>query len=159
MVFKTILRKIRKEYLKDFNEKTKYIKQNRNKKPQFLVSKLTKYAQLLIGHTANPLLEQELVFFMGALFYPKHLKTQYDSSAKHNDIDIIHSALYQFSLKKLAHLEEYGAYCFLVSQFLKKNKQQLIKEAPKEQNIEQGISQLQMRLRALPKTLTQASDL
>lgn len=94
MVFKTILRKIRKEYLKDFNEKTKYIKQNREKKPQYLVSKLAKYAELLIGHNVNPLLQQELVFFMGALFYPKHLKTQYDSSAKHSEIDIIHSALY-----------------------------------------------------------------
>jgi hypothetical protein len=69
----------------------------------------------------NPALEQELVFFMGALFYPKHLKTQYTSSAKLNEIDTIHSALYQFSLKKLAHLEQYGAYCFLVKEFLKNN--------------------------------------
>jgi len=41
IVYKTILRKCRKHYLTAFNESTNYIKAKRNRKPQFLIEKLT----------------------------------------------------------------------------------------------------------------------
>lgn len=98
IVLKTILRKMRKQYLTDFNNKTNYIKSKRNRKPQFLVDKLTEFAKFLLKDQLDQDFEDELVFFMGAIFYPKHLRKAYNSNPKKkSEIDDIHSSLYKFT--------------------------------------------------------------
>jgi hypothetical protein len=47
VVYKTILRKIRKEYLNEFNTRTKYILTKRSRKPTYLLEKLEEYALFL----------------------------------------------------------------------------------------------------------------
>lgn len=80
IVLKTILRKLRKQYLTEFNTMTHYIKSKKNRKPQFLIEKLKEYATYLLkGRNSPLLLVDELVFFLGAIFYPKHLKKSYAS--------------------------------------------------------------------------------
>lgn len=100
IVYKTILRTFRKHYLSDFNESTGYIKAKRNRKPQFLLEKLAQYVN---AHFPTAIqgseLEQELIFFLGAIFYNKHLKKCYASNnKKKNEIDEIHSSLYKFTI-------------------------------------------------------------
>lgn len=80
IVLKTILRKLRKQYLTEFNAKTHYIKSKKNRKPQFLLDKLKEYACVLLkGRNSPVLLLDELVFFLGAIFYPKHIKKSFAS--------------------------------------------------------------------------------
>lgn len=128
IVLKTILRKLRKQYLTDFNNKTNYIKSKKNKKPQFLLDKLKEYAHsLLKGRCALAQLEDELVFFLGAIFYPKHLKKSCASQPKKKaEIDEIHSSLYKFTQKRLAFLEKYAAYNFLYKDFTTNHKDSLL---------------------------------
>eukprot|EP00347_Sterkiella_histriomuscorum_P024100 403332311 len=136
VVYKTILRRLRKDFLNEFNEKTKYILTKRSRKPDYLTEKLGEYADYLISETQNGSqdkgiinpqeLRNELVFFMGSIFYSKHMKNLYDSKLKKNEIEVIHSSLYQFTKKKLSHLESYGAYHFLINNFHEKNKDGLL---------------------------------
>ena len=93
--------------------KTKYIQTKRTCKPHYLIEKLIEYASILLGES-RPELQEELVFFMGAMFYPKHMKTQINGSKKAEEIEIIHSSLYSFTKKKLTNLESYAAYHFLI---------------------------------------------
>eukprot|EP00347_Sterkiella_histriomuscorum_P006727 403351665 len=167
IVFKTILRKVRKQYLTDFNEKTGYIKCKRNRKPQFLLDKLTEYAKLIlsaqnssmkvntdiIGNfaTSGLTLEQELIFFMGAIFYPKHLKKCYASNArKKSEIDEIHSSLYKFTVQRLGTLERYGAYHYLLQDFMTNHKDQILEQSKTMEKAKTdfilGFEQIQSRL-------------
>lgn len=47
VVFKTILRRVRKEYLNEFNELTGYITTKRNREDNYYIDKLTKYVRML----------------------------------------------------------------------------------------------------------------
>jgi len=128
IVLKTILRKLRKQYLTDFNTKTNYIKSKKNRKPQFLLDMLKEYAHALLkGRNSPVLLIDELVFFLGAIFYPKHLKKNFASYPKKKaEIDEIHSSLYKFTQKRLAFLEKYAAYNFLFQDFTSHHKDSLL---------------------------------
>lgn len=102
MVYKTILRRLRKDYLNEFNERTKYIQTKRTRKLTYLTDKLGEYADYLLSQHKNESdsipdpeeLKTELVFFMGSVFYNKHMKTLYDTNLKKTEIEVIHSSLY-----------------------------------------------------------------
>lgn len=114
---------MRKQYLTDFNNKTNYIKSKRNRKPQFLVDKLTEFAKILLKDQHDQDFENELIFFMGAIFYPKHLRKAYNSNPKKkSEIDDIHSSLYKFTQKRLSFLEKYASYNFLLRDFVNNHK-------------------------------------
>lgn len=135
VVFKSILRRVRKSYLSEFNRITKYISTKRSHDELYLIRKLEDFAEVLLSDSeklsnSSYLFTQdfknELVFFMGAIFYPKHLKSLFESNLKKTEIEVIHSSLYRFTKKKLSHLESYGAYHFLINHFQLKNKQTLL---------------------------------
>jgi hypothetical protein len=138
--------------LTDFNAKTHYIKSKKNRKPQFLIEKLKEYAHgLLKGRNSPVLLEDELVFFLGSIFYPKHLKKTFASQPKKKaEIEEIHSSLYKFTQKRLAFLEKYAAYNFLYKDFTSNHKDSLLEQnktigkAKKDFII--GFSQIEKRL-------------
>jgi hypothetical protein len=133
VVYKTILRKIRKEYLNEFNTRTKYILTKRSRKPTYLLEKLEEYADFLLDGK-NSDLTDELVFFMGCIFYPKHMKNIYSTAQKLQEIETVHSSLYSFTKKKLSNLESYGAYHFLINLFQTKHRDSLFKKDDSQGN-------------------------
>lgn len=101
----------------------------------------------------NSNLEEELIFFLGAIFYPKHLKKCYASNNKKKlEIDEIHRSLYKFTIYRLSTLEFYGAYHFLLQDFMINHKAQiLLKEQNKTEkkaktDFNLGFEQIQNRL-------------
>lgn len=77
IIYKVILRKIRKQYITEFNNLTSYIKSWRFKKSNFLIECLDRYVDTLQG--VDEPLKQDLVFLLGSMFYPKHMKEIYRS--------------------------------------------------------------------------------
>jgi hypothetical protein len=72
LIFKTILRKVRKVYLADFNKTTGYIKGKKNQDKKFYLEKLHIYThQTFPRASENEQFLKELVFFLGSMFYPK----------------------------------------------------------------------------------------
>jgi len=94
VIYKAVLRKVRKEYLNDFNQQTRFILTRRSRKNEYYTEKLLEYTRYLMGSNKDSNLESELVFFLGSIFYPKHLKKIHTSSLKTAEIDNIHSCLY-----------------------------------------------------------------
>ncbi|CDW81104.1 UNKNOWN [Stylonychia lemnae] len=169
IVFKTILRKIRKQYLTDFNETTGYIKRKRNRKPQFLVELLNQYTEQLLKNQSQAL-KQEMVFFLGSIFYPKHLKKCFASQTKKKEeIDQIHSSLYKYTVQRLSFLESYGAYNYLLSDFMTNHKDKSLESSKTMEKARTdfilGFNQIQQRLNlksssqtSLPKVVTSSTS-
>lgn len=153
IVYKTILRKCRKHYLTAFNDSTNYIKAKRNRKPQFLLEKLSQFVQATFPQAEQGSdLEQELVFFLGAMFYNKHLKKCYHSNTKKkNEIDEIHSSLYKFTVQRLAFLEKYGAYNLIMKDFVTNHKDRLLEKSKTLEKAKNdfilGFGEIEKRLR------------
>lgn len=153
IVYKTILRTCRKHYLSDFNESTAYIKTKRNKKPHFLLDKLAEYVNRTFPSVVNGSeLYQELIFFLGSMFYNKHLKKCYASNTKKKtEIDDIHSSLYKFTIQRLATLENYGSYNFLMRDFMNNHRERVLEESKTlgkaKNDFTLGFGEIEKRLR------------
>lgn len=67
---------MRKVYIEEFNKCTNYIKiKNSNKNPNLLIECLEKYISNLNETSKfDDTMRQNLIFFLGAFIYPKHLK-------------------------------------------------------------------------------------
>lgn len=61
--------------------------------------------------------EEDMVFFLGSIFYPKTMKEIYKASNRRQTIKNIHSTLYQFSSTKMLFITEFAAYRLLVRHF------------------------------------------
>lgn len=153
IVYKTILRKCRKHYLTAFNESTNYIKAKRNRKPQFLIEKLTQFVQATFPQIEEgSALEQEMIFFLGSVFYNKHMKKCYHSNTKKkSEIDEIHSSLYKFTVQRLAFLEKYGAYNLVMKDFVTNHKDRLLEKSKTLEKAKNdfilGFGEIEKRLR------------
>lgn len=153
IVYKTILRTCRKHYLSNFNDSTNYIKAKRNRKPQFLLDKLVQFVNATFPTVVEGSeFEQELVFFLGAIFYNKHLKKCYASNTKKkHEIDEIHSSLYKFTIQRLSTLEKYGAYNFLMKDFMTHHRERVLEESKTlgkaKNDFTLGFGEIEKRLR------------
>lgn len=125
MIYKNLLRDLRKFYLEDFNDATEYFKRRKRREPSFLIECLRAYVierniidcepfeGKLIGTTA-----EKIAFCLGSLIYPKEMikcfipdydddelrdiKTDSkDKPSKARKIIGIYHYLYRFSLNRL----------------------------------------------------------
>jgi hypothetical protein len=97
-------------------------------------------------------LGQELAFFLGSIFYNKHLKKCFASNnKKKGEIDEIHSSLYKFTVQRLSTLEKYGAYHFLMKDFVTNHKDKLLEKsktlAKAKADFLLGFGEIEKRLR------------
>lgn len=61
------------------------------------------------------------------MFYNKHMKKCFHKdSQKKQEIDEIHDSLYRFTVKRLRSLEKYGAYHFLMRDFMTNHKDKIL---------------------------------
>ena len=91
VVFKTILRQMRKSLSDDFNKYTHYMKlKMTQKKPEFLIDMLEKYFSKLNFNNKLQETKKDFVFFLGAFLYPKHMKKLVEDQQKQKSIDEIH---------------------------------------------------------------------
>ena len=130
VVFKTILRQMRKSLSDDFNKSTNYMKNKFSQKSceDPLFEMLKNYVSLKFNFKKQPQNEQEdLEFFLGAFLYPKQMKKLVKSNIKQKQIDEIHNSLYSFSICKLDYLSTYPAYSLVLSYFIKNFKDKVMR--------------------------------
>jgi hypothetical protein len=89
VVLKTILRQMRKTYLDEFNESTNFAKSYRFKDKTFYEESLTKFVTTRFlnykvkvevnkkGFSNKAPLPGDLEFYLGSIFYPKHMKSTF----------------------------------------------------------------------------------
>eukprot|EP00347_Sterkiella_histriomuscorum_P001878 403370326 len=137
VIFKTILRKMRKFYLEQFNQTSKYVKRKRSKNPKFLVECLENYVltHIMVNNSNN--LKQHssksedikgLILFLGSMFYPKVMSEIYSNLLVRKQIQAFHDCLYSFSLSKLDYLSHWEPYRFLLHHFLDNYSQIIIEK-------------------------------
>ena len=118
VLFKTIIRDVRKYFIAEFNDSTSYIKKKRYKPSPFYLEKVAEF----IANTLQPLtvdqqplrFQRRLPLFLAALLYPKDLLKSLSVSSPEKPIaDEVHSTLYNFSLEKLQALLTHPEMAFL----------------------------------------------
>lgn len=149
VMYKSIIRDMRKFLTKDFNLKTDFINLKRNKDPDFFIHCLQQYLSMLNKSLGNlsiiepldPYLNfqldsQDLVFFLGSFLYPKFLEKAFDfaskkfkmsdlqTTIKKRNVDyrylIFHTFLYSFSLEKLYVLVNLDLFALFYCFYFKK---------------------------------------
>ena len=75
VIYKNLVRDVRKFYSKDFNECTDFIKKKRKNNNEFFLECLNLYIQQTIGNLRNSpgVSSESLAFNLGALIYPKEM--------------------------------------------------------------------------------------
>lgn len=118
VLFKTISREIRKVYLKKFAKESKYLRVQRYRDSTYYLTSLISFVknmfatgQIKIGSDLNKLnayegiksgepyrsmedLECEMIFLLGALFYPKRMQNIFPNKLLSSIVDIINACLY-----------------------------------------------------------------
>lgn len=108
VLFKTIIRDMRKFYIDHFNESTRYIRKKRYKTASYYIQEIRKYITETMGIAEEHF--EGLDIFLAAMVYPKHLKQSSDGlttiEKEQGEVatKMIHGALYSFSLTKLFKL-------------------------------------------------------
>eukprot|EP00347_Sterkiella_histriomuscorum_P022867 403336861 len=142
VLYKTIMRDMRKFYLRKFNEEQKYIRKKRNKGADYFFNCLNKFFQnnfteLLsvqenLNEDLNYLDIKEMITFLACLLYPKDISSivkKYEKIQQESETQVqeaaeisfqnvlkfktIHSYLYQFTLAKLSDLINKFQFAYL----------------------------------------------
>eukprot|EP00347_Sterkiella_histriomuscorum_P002062 403369617 len=144
VVFKTILRQMRKSLSDDFNKCTNYMKCKFSQKAcqDPLFEMLNKYVSLKFQVKKQTQTQQDdLEFFLGAFLYPKQMKKLVQSNTKQRQIDEIHNSLYSFSICKLDYLSSYPAYSLVLSFFIKSFKDKVMRTNQTMSNAKSDFNQ------------------
>ncbi|CDW73140.1 UNKNOWN [Stylonychia lemnae] len=148
VLYKTIIRDMRKFYTAVFNDETKYIKRKRYRSADYYVSCLRLYISqqfpefIQTQDISGPINQEERtdineqLLFLGCLIYPKdfqeaqkYIKEQQNMSditeSEPTKYEILHAYMYSFSLEKfhaLVNLDHFSYfYCFYFEQQIIKN--------------------------------------
>jgi hypothetical protein len=134
IVFKTILRHIRKTYLKEFNACTKYVAKRRFVKLPCLIQKLDIYIQKVFKPFAENFnydfceVTNELTNFLGSMFYPNDMHKSKVQGISKKSIDDIHKSLYSFSISKLDYLLQWPSFKVIVHHFMTYHAEEALKK-------------------------------
>ena len=79
VIYKNLVRDVRKFYSRDFNERTDFIKRKRKSSNEFFIQCLESYISDRIGELSTHLevRKETLAFNLGALIYPKEMLQLY----------------------------------------------------------------------------------
>eukprot|EP00347_Sterkiella_histriomuscorum_P001971 403369965 len=143
LIYKNLLRDVRKSFWLEFNQITDFNSYRRRQKRQvYYLECLEKYVSECIDHD---LLERAsispelLLFYLGALIYPKDMVKNYNkNSIERKEILKVHSNLYQFSFRRLQKLIQIKPIIILLIIYLNKNGLQRI-ERNEKFNVERTI--------------------
>ena len=124
IIFKAILRAMRRHYLNEFNSLTFYNSKKRYKKITFLADNLKFYLNQAIfpqiaASYRNKTFSEELIFILGSLFYPKTMKKIEEGGEQCRQIDLLKKGLNNFKGKYLGLIKQYPSYQFILCQFVK----------------------------------------
>ena len=124
VVYKTILRDLRRYLLNDFNARTNFQKRKRYRPELFFQEQMLRYVSEHMGCSGVD--EKTMFFYISSLLYPKHLRTsalwnergEFGTSFNENAFEneaFLNERLYNFSLEKLEVLmkDKYVATLFL----------------------------------------------
>eukprot|EP00347_Sterkiella_histriomuscorum_P012462 403368484 len=125
VVFKTILRQMRKTLRKEFIKSLGIVSKKQSLKvEQDFGIYLEKFMEQFKDIEEN--FKEPFRFFLGAFLYPKHMKSLILSNKQSNDIDEIHKCLYSFSICKLEFLNTFPAYPYLLKYFISKYQEKIM---------------------------------
>lgn len=134
MIFKTVLRDMRKYYKSEFNSQTLYISRKRKKRPTYFRKILVKYIDQNLAHyTSQPAVHPDprltstssfsLHTALGSILYPKDMKALLRAegipaaSAEYSGTELLSSVMLKFSHQKLADLTAHPHFAFLYSRY------------------------------------------
>lgn len=107
VVFKTIIRDMRKFFISDFNECTGFVKRKRYKRKAFYLTCVEEYMEHPhikgAAHKGNRLIK-DFSIYLGAVIYPKELEEIVQKKPHKRIAQEIYDALYKFSLGKMKNL-------------------------------------------------------
>ena len=129
VIIKTILRIMRKEYLKEFNKATEFQKYCNMRQPDFYVSSLELFASTsrLEQDSSDPTYEvslndtitpEEITICLGSMFHHKRMKAFHQDPQVLEKIESIHGLLYNFTPHKMEILRNQPTLKFLLKRFL-----------------------------------------
>lgn len=104
VVFKTIVRDMRKYFIEDFNKMTSYVKKKRYNKKDYYLTCIDNYIKNEHFHqvsTKNGRNIKDFNIYLGALIYPKEFSNIISKKQHLKLIDETYSTLYKFSLSKM----------------------------------------------------------
>jgi hypothetical protein len=126
VLYKTVIRDMRKYFLVHFNATTKYVKKKRNKKTNFLLNQVKTFLSEIVwpglhipNSSANFFNLNDLGMVLGSIFYPKSIDVLLTSNGGEVDISKIqeykkiHSYLYEFTQKRLLYLIDLPQFAML----------------------------------------------
>lgn len=124
VVYKNLTRDMRKFFSKDFNLDTSFIKGKRKNSGPFFIKCIKAYIsermqdlEILLGVS-----EEDLVFHLGSLIYPKEIIRLYaQDNTKNKDVLMIYNYLYKFSLERLQKLINNPCLILLFTKYLMVN--------------------------------------
>jgi hypothetical protein len=82
VIYKNLIRDVRKFYSKDFNESTDFIRRKRKNSKQYFMECLISYIQIRIGNLREQMgvNMETLAFNLGSLIYPKEMLQLYPNN-------------------------------------------------------------------------------
>jgi len=107
VIFKTIIRDMRKFYINDFNECTGYVKRKRYKRKDFYLTCVDEYIEcqhIKAASTNGSRHIKDFNIYLGALIYPKELEAILHKKPQKRIAEEVYDALYKFSLGKMKNL-------------------------------------------------------
>ena len=111
VVNKTILRNMRRFFLKQFNDMFEYTTKKRNKGTGYYLACVDQLLETLFPAMQDPTERDEVAFYLGALLYPKDMKRSKGTSRLKREVDKVYASLYSYShakLNKLIRVRTFG---------------------------------------------------
>ena len=124
VIYKNLVRDVRKFYSRDFNDRTDFIKRKRKSGGEFFLQCLDAYIGERMGDLPKQLevRREALAFNLGALIYPKEMLQLYAHDLpKKTQVLKIYNYLYKFSLEKLQKLINNSALVLLFARYIQIN--------------------------------------
>ncbi len=124
VIYKNLVRDIRKYFSSDFNRKTEYIRSKRNETEEFFNESLKLYIEKAFGtsYLALRISEESLMFVLGSLIYPKEmLKSAQEGKHSVAKVMNIYNYLYKFSLERLTSMLKEKELMYIIAAYLHVN--------------------------------------
>lgn len=104
VIFKTIIRDMRKYYINDFNERTSYVKRKRYKRKDFYLTCVNEYIEcehIKAASTKANKPIKDFNIYLASLIYPKEVESIVQKKQQKRIAQETYDALYRFSLGKM----------------------------------------------------------
>ncbi|CDW90195.1 UNKNOWN [Stylonychia lemnae] len=119
LIYKNLLRDIRKYFWKQFNQMTDFNTfRRRQRRQQYYLQCLREFIEKIVSPdliSKSQISLESIIFYLGSLIYPKDMMSNYTkNSPERKEITTIHDNLYKFSFKRLQKLLNVPAVVLLM---------------------------------------------